>query len=426
MTKKGNAIVAQAGGPTAVINSSLYGVIRQAQRRNDIDKLFGAVHGVEGLLKEDLVDLFAEAQTNIDSLKKLPGAALGGCRHMIKSADPEDNEIQKIFSVFEKYKIRHFFYIGGNDSMDTASKIHEMAQKVGYDLRVIGIPKTIDNDLVGTDHCPGYGSCAKYLIASTLEAGIHAAGMATSEPVTILVTVGRNSGWLPAASCLAKKRPADAPHIVCFPEVPFDKEKFLAKVQETYRQIGNVFIVTGEGLKDHEGRYLGARFEQIAQDSFGHPELGSVAAALKELIERELKLKTRYIKPDICQQAAMHLASAVDRKEAELCGRYAVKLAGKGISGVMVALNRTQDRDYKISLGTVELTAVANKDRFLPRDFINGQGTFISDKFVDYLQPLIQGSVRVNLSEGIPVYSGLELIRVNPALKTSPTACPRL
>ncbi|WP_258359230.1 6-phosphofructokinase [Moorella sulfitireducens (nom. illeg.)] len=409
---KGNAIVGQSGGPTAVINSSLYGVIQEAKKHSAIRNLYGAIYGIEGVLKEELVDLSAEDRETIEGLKKTPGAALGGCRYMIKSDDPKDRDIKRVFEVFRKYGIRYFFYNGGNDSMDTALKIYNAARKIGYDLHVIGIPKTIDNDLEGTDHCPGYGSCAKYIITCVMEAGIHTESMYTSEPVTILVTVGRNAGWIAAASTLARKREGDAPHIICFPEIPFEKEKFLADVEREYKKYGGVFIVTGEGLRDKEGNYIHAATGDMNIDAFGHPVLGGIAETLKQLIEENLKLKTRWIKPDICQQAAMHMAAKTDVMEAEMVGRAAVRFAVEGKSGFMVTLVREPGTTYKCTPGIIELDRVANVDRYVPKEFISEDGIWTTPAFVDYCMPLIQGDVSIPMKDGLPNYSRLKKIIV--------------
>ena len=412
MGLKGNAIIGQSGGPTSVINASLSGVIKEAVKHNFIHRLYGSMYGIEGILNENFVDLFQESRESIHGLRKRPGAVLGGCRYRICSEDIDDSDIKKIFEVFKKLDVHSFFYIGGNDSMDTANKIFQASKKLGYDLQVIGIPKTIDNDLVGTDHCPGYGSCSKYLITSVMEAGIHTKSMATSEPVTIMVTVGRNAGWLPAATCLAKRNQGDAPHIVCFPEVPFYEDAFLEDVERVYRKEGSVFIVTGEGLTDTSGKFISASFGEMAVDTFGHPELGSVAEAMKQMIENKLKLKTRWIKPDICQQAAMHLASVTDIKEAEMCGKAAVKFAEKGMNGVMVTMKRLIGETYKIVPGMIELSSVANIDRMVPREFINQEGNFVSQKFIEYMKPLISGTVKIKMENGFPVYPNLKLVRI--------------
>lgn len=404
MNLRGNAIVGQSGGPTSVINASLYGVIKEVKKHKDIEKLYGAINGVEGILKENFIDLSKQPAEYYMGLKKRPGAFLGGCRYMIKSSDINDDDIKRIFNIFKKYNIRYFFYNGGNDSMDTANKIDKAAKELSYELKVIGIPKTIDNDLAHTDHCPGYGSCAKYLITSVAEAGIHTESMYTSEPITILVTVGRNAGWLPAAVSLAKRNPKDAPHLICFPEIPFEENKFLTDVEKIYKTVGGVFIVTGEGLVDKDGKFINASYDDMALDAFGHPQLGGVAETLKKMIELKLKLKTRWIKPDICQQAAMHLASSIDIKEAQMCGEAAVKFAVKGKSGYMVTINRIESEKYKSKAGLALLSSVANVDRMLPREFINEEGNFVTSKYIEYMKPLIMGEVKLDIKDGFPIY----------------------
>jgi 6-phosphofructokinase 1 len=390
-----------------VINASLYGIIKETRKHKDIETLYGAVNGIEGILNENFVDLTMQPIENYMALKRRPGAFLGGCRYMIKSSDINDEDIKRVFDIFKKNNIRYFFYNGGNDSMDTADKIDKVAKALGYEIKVIGVPKTIDNDLAGTDHCPGYGSCAKYLITSVVEAGIHTESMYTSEPVTIMVTVGRNAGWLPAATSLAKREPEEAPHLICFPEIPFDEDKFIKDVERIYNTIGGVFIVTGEGLVNKEGNFINASYDAMALDAFGHPQLGGVADTLKQIIESRLKLKTRWIKPDICQQAAMHMASSLDIKEAEMCGAAAVKFAVKGKSGFMVTIDRIPGEKYKSKGGLTPLSSVANVDRFVPREFINEEGNFVTPEFIEYMKPLIMGEVKPDMRDGFPIYPKL-------------------
>jgi len=385
-----SAIVGQSGGPTAVINSSLYGVIAEWKRRSS-GKLFGAVHGIEGVLKGEMVDLTELDNSLIEGLKFTPGAALGGCRYMLKGGN---GETKSIFDFFDMHDVGYFFYIGGNDSMDTANKIQEAANKVGYDLRVVGIPKTIDNDLVETHHCPGFGSAAKYVIASVREAGLHAESMSTSEPVTVLTTVGRNTGWLPMATILARDRDNSAPHLVYIPEVRVSEEKILSDVERVYREVGWVFVVTGEGVKDASGSYIGVESDGVSTDAFGHPMLGSVGEYLKSMIESRLKLKTRTIKLDICQQSAMHFASLRDRDDAVLVGKRAVELALEGLTGVMVTLEEVEGKT-----GTVALSVVANAERTLPSEYIESEGSY-----KEYVKPLIAGEVDIPIEDGLPKY----------------------
>jgi len=411
----GNVLVAQSGGPTSVINASLVGVVQKAKELG-VQRIFGGLNGIEGILQEKLVVLSAEHPADIEAVQYRPGAILGGCRYQIKDPKPEGSELKRLFSILKKYDIRYFFYIGGNDSMDTAQKIHVAAQKLKVDLRVIGVPKTIDNDLFGTDHCPGFGSCAKYLITSVVEAGIHTASMYTAEPVTILVTVGRNAGWLAGACGLARREKNEAPHIVLFPEIPFEEDRFLEKVKSVYEEVGGVFIVTGEGLRSRAGTYITARYDGLSTDAFGHPLLGDVPITLKHLIEKNLRLRTRWIKPDICQQAALHMASRVDLEEARMCGESAVQLAVQnGESGYMVTIERVEgrgDTTYASRCGKVPLSAVANVDRYVPRHFIDTEGFFPSEEFLHYANPLIQGEVPIRMKDGFPYYPTLRLEHV--------------
>ncbi len=398
-----NAIVGQSGGPTAVINSSLYGVIIEAKGHKEIGKVFGMIHGIEGVLKDEILDLYKQPDEVLNGLTYTPGAALGGCRYMLKSTKSDDEDIKRIFGVFERYDIGYFFYIGGNDSMDTAEKIYEAARNVGYEIKVVGIPKTIDNDLPETHHCPGFGSSAKYIATSVKEAGLHTESMYTSEPVSILTTVGRNTGWLSASSILAKDSKRDAPHLIYIPEIPFSEERFLQDVEKVYKEIGGVFIVTGEGLKDEKGRYIGVNESEVTKDAFGHPELGSVGDYLKAMIEKELKIHTRTIKLDICQQSAMHFASLRDRDDAILVGRAAVKMATEGISGVMVTLEEERGKT-----GTTPLANVANVERRMPQEFIGEEVGSISDEYARYVKPLVEGEVKIPIMNGLPRYQRLK------------------
>ncbi len=406
---KGNLLIGQSGGPTSVINSSLYGVIDEARNYKEIDTVIGMLHGMEGALKEDFINLSAQSRETLEGMKLTPGAALGGCRFMIKNTDPEDADNKKLFNIFEKYNIRYLVYMGGNDSMDTADKTSQLARKMNYELQVMGVPKTIDNDLVETHHCPGYGSNAKYVITTVMEAGLHNRSMYTSETVAILTTVGRNTGWLPAASILAKRSPEDAPHLIYLPEVPFDAEKFLEDVKRTVAKIGGAFIVTGEGLMDKNGEYVNVNKNGVATDAFGHPELGGVGEYLKGLVENRLKLRARVIKPDIAQQAAMHCASLTDLKEAEMAGRAAIHAFSQGKSGYMVTYEvEGSGSSYKCSTGLVELHKIANAERKVPACFINEEGNFVKEEFAEYVMPLIQGAVGLKTEGGLPYYTKLE------------------
>jgi len=410
---KGNLLVGQSGGPTSVINASLYGVIDEARNYSEIDTVIGMLHGIEGALKEDFINLSAQSRETLEGMRLTPGAAIGGCRFRINNTDAEDADNKKLFSIFKKYNIRYLVYMGGNDSMDTTDKISRLAEKMNYELKVMGVPKTIDNDLVETHHCPGYGSNAKYVITTVMEAGLHNRSMYTSETVSILTTVGRNTGWLPAASILAKRSPEDAPHLIYLPEVPFDAERFLEDVKKTVARIGGAFIVTGEGLMDKNGEYVNVNQNSVATDAFGHPELGGVGDYLKGLIENRLKLRARVIKPDIAQQAAIHCASLTDIKEAEMAGRAAIRAFSEGKSGYMVTYEAEgSDCSYKCGTGLVELHKVANEERKVPACYINEEGNFIKEEFADYVRPLIQGEVELRTEGGLPLYTKLEKLPV--------------
>ncbi len=413
---KGNCIVAQSGGPTAVINESLGGVIQEAQRHEEIEEIYGPRNGILGLLKEELIDLRKEKSSTIESLRTSPGAALGSCRYRLKSWSESRKDLEKIIEICRRYNLRYFFYIGGNDSMDTAYKVDEAAKRMNYQMEVIGIPKTVDNDLVFTDHCPGFGSAAKYLAISVMEAGRHLESLYDSERIIILETLGRNTGWLAGSCALAKRSEGDAPHLIYFPEIPFSLDKFIKDVKEIYHKIGRVFIVVSEGLRDEKGNYVCARRNRVSTDAFGHPELEGISHYLKERIESRLELKTRTIKPDICQQSAVHFASKVDMEEAYLVGREAVKSALKGKSGYMITIRREKGRVYKRRTSTAKLSLAANLEKRVPRRWINRKGNFVTREFIEYVRPLIQGEVDIAVQKGLPYYPRLEKRRWNTFL----------
>ncbi len=405
---KGSCIVAQSGGPTAVINESLCGVIQEAQKHKEMEGIYGAKNGILGLLEEELIDLGKEKTSTIDSLRTTPGAALGSCRYRLKSWSESRKDFEKIIASCRRYNLRYFFYIGGNDSMDTANKVDQAAKRMNYQLKVIGIPKTVDNDLVFTDHCPGFGSAAKYLATSVMETGRHLESLYDSETVIILETLGRNTGWLAGSCALAKRSEEDAPHLIYFPEIPFSLDKFIKDVKEVYRKIGGVFVVISEGLRDEKGNYVYEKKDGVSTDAFGHPELEGISSYLKEVIESRIKLKTRTIKPDICQQSAVHFASKVDMEEAYLVGREAVKSALEGKSGCMITIRREKGKVYKRKTSTAKLSLVANMEKRIPPGWINKKGNFVTREFVEYARPLIQGEVAINIQKGLPYYPGLE------------------
>ncbi len=409
MSTKGNAVVAQSGGPTAVINSSACGVIQEAMKSDRIDRVFGASNGILGILKEDLFDISSESSETIEAMRRTPAAAIGSCRHKLKSLAESKGDFERIVDVFKAHDIRYFFYAGGNDSMDTADKVNKLAKESGYDLVCMGVPKTIDNDLAFTDHCPGFGSVAKYVATCAMEAGRDTEALYTADTCTILEVMGRNAGWIAAATGLAARSREDAPHLIYLPEIPFSIEKFVADVKSVHEQIGRVFIVAGEGLKNEQGKYITADKGTFGKDSFGHAQLGGVAEILKAIVEEHVGIKARYNKLGTNQRSAMHFASLTDSNEAYLCGQAAVKAAMEGVNGKMVTLERAAGADYKCTTGLAELSDVANGEKKVPREYINADGNGVTEAMLDYVRPLVQCQVPITIGDdGLPVFMRFE------------------
>lgn len=401
MTLKGNCLIAQSGGPTAVINNSISGLVREAQRYPQISTIYGALFGIKGVLEEQLIDLGQESRRTIDGLRYTPGAALGSCRYKLKTADYE-----KLLDIFRQRNIRYFFYVGGNDSMDTANRINNLAMEDGYDMRVIGIPKTVDNDLPHTDHSPGYGSAAKFIATVVKETGLDLQGIVASSDIAILEVMGRNAGWLTAAAALAKSSADDAPHLIYLPEVAFDKEQFVRDVINVYNRLGYCYVVASEGLTDKDGNYLAA---EKATDAFGHAKLGNgLANTLKDLITQKTDVKVRCNILGTSQRSAMHHASRTDAAEAYRVGTEAVKLAVRGLSGVMMTLERVDYPNYMCRVGFVDLAQVANVEKKMPLNMINEEKNYTTYEFTRYAQPLIEGEVTVPMHKGVPAYVTLE------------------
>ncbi len=402
---RGRALVAQSGGPTTVINASACGVIQEAQRHQEIMGIYGANNGILGVYQEDLFDLSAESPEVIEGLRWTPSAAIGSCRFKLGDLQKDRAKYDRLLAVFRAHDIRYFFYIGGNDSMDTADNVNRLADEQNYDLRVMGVPKTIDNDLGFTDHCPGYGSTAKFLATATMEAGRDTEAMHTFDAVTVMEAMGRNTGWLAAATGLARRTEADAPHLIYVPEIPFDTNQFLNHVREVLREHKAAFVVASEGLVDDKGAYLTADRGQFGTDAFGHKQLGGVAEYLKELVERELGVKSRFNKLGTCQRNAMHLASKTDSDEAYACGREAVRHALDGTTGQMVTLVREGNVPYRCTMGLAKLKEVANSVKPLPREFMDARGTHIAQAMREYATPLVRGEVAVPIGpDGLPQF----------------------
>lgn len=401
MSWKGNCLIAQSGGPTAVINNSISGLIKESLRQTRIKTVYGAIFGIKGVLDEQLIDLGLESRQTIDGLRYTPGAALGSCRYKL-----QDSDYEKLLAIFKKHDIRFFFYVGGNDSMDTANKIHQLAQTSGYEMAVVGVPKTVDNDLPETDHSPGYGSAAKYIATVVKETGLDLQGIVASSNIAILEVMGRNAGWLTAAAALAKNNREEAPHLIYLPEVAFDRERFVNDVLKVYDKLGYAYVVASEGLTDKNGNYIAA---EKATDAFGHVKLGNgLATTLKEYITKEANLKVRCNILGTSQRSAIHNSSRTDASEAYMAGIEAVKLAARGMSGIMVTLERKDHPYYLSSLGYTDLDRVANREKTMPLSMINEEHNNITKKFLDYARPLIEGEISIPMHQGLPVFVTLE------------------
>jgi 6-phosphofructokinase 1 len=413
---RGNCLVGQSGGPTAVINASICGVIQEALRHSEILGIYGARHGILGVLQEDLVDLRAEDPEEIELLRSTPGAALGSIRHRLPDPESDSAEYERIFRVFEAHDIRYFLYAGGNDSMDTADKISTYAARQGYELRVIGIPKTVDNDLAGTDHSPGYGSVAKHIAAITMGVGLDMRAVHLTDPVVILEVMGRNAGWMTASTALARRREGDAPNLIYVPEAPWNKECFLEDVRRVHDRHGWCFIAVSVGTKDETGEYLATRKGSFRRDPFDHAQLGGVGPLLDRIIDDELSLKTRPIRMGPAERIAMHFASLTDRDEAYDLGAFAMRSALDGVSAKMVSLVRRSSDPYRCDLGLTDLDLVANEEKLIPRGWLNEAGNDVTGEFLEYARPLIQGEVPTPTEEGLPRYARLRRVAVEKKL----------
>ena len=408
----GNVLVGQSGGPTAVINASVAGIIAEALNHECIEEIYGTLNGVLGILQEDLIDLAAQSQQQIRALKHTPGAALGTCRYKLK----KQADFDRVLEVFKAHNIRYFFYIGGNVSQDTADKISKLAQQQGYELRVIGVPKTIDNDLPGTDHCPGYASAIKYLATSVRELACDNEAMGQGDLVSIVEVMGRSAGWLAAGAALAKRRdhPHDPPHLIYLPEIPFDQAKCIEDIKRILKREKFCQIVVAEGLVDSDGNYVAA---DAATDAFGHAQLGGAGDALAEIIGSALpSVKVRVAKPGLLQRCAAHAASKTDSDEAYLAGQAAVKAAINGETDKMVTLVRGEADHYTCETGLAPLADVANTVKKLPREWINEDGVSMNFQFLRYAQPLIQGEIPLPHDAGVPTFARLDKVRVDKTL----------
>lgn len=409
----GNCLIAQSGGPTTVINSSLAGLIVEALNHDCIEEIYGGLNGIWGILNEELIDLAEESQQAIRGLRHTPGSALGTCRFKLKSS----SDYERVLSVFEAYNIRYFFYIGGNDSQDTANKIAKLAKEKDYQMRIIGVPKTIDNDLPIIDHCPGYGSVIKYAATIVREMACDNEGMGQNDLVSVLEVMGRNTGWIAAGTSLAKRpnHPNDPPHLIYLTETPFSQEKFINDVKRVLKNEKYCLIVVGEGLVDSVGNYVATATQQA--DAFGHTQLGGAGEYLCQLVETHLKIKARSAKLGISQRAAAHCSSQKDNDEAYMIGQAAVKAAVNGETDKMVTLMRVESGDsYACETGLSDLHEVANAVKTVPLEWINEDQTSLNYQFHRYASPLIKGEVKVPFEEGLPQFVKLSKLRCKKKL----------
>ena len=393
---KGNAIIAQSGGPTAVFNNTISGAIKRFMEKMPDSKLYAGLYGIEGILKENIVDLSYQSRFFLENLRYSPGAGLLSCRYKVQ---PEDHK--KLIDICKKYNIRYFFYNGGNDSMDTAYNTYLAAKEMGYEMRIIGLPKTIDNDLVITDHCPGFGSAAKFLATTVMETGYDLISVSTKNKVTIVEAMGRDAGWVTGAAALAKRDPDDAPHLVYLPEVPFSLDNFIEDVDRVYSERGCVFVVVSEGVNDGMGHYVA---DGGTKDSFGHVQLAGAGETLKRVIEQRLGLKVRCNTPGTAQRSSLHFASKVDADEAYMVGEKGVDFALEGESGIMVTLDRISNDPYICEVGKADLSQVANRVKGVPVEWITPDRNFVTKEFLDYVRPLIMGEAPINMKDGLPLY----------------------
>jgi len=404
-----NAFYAQSGGVTAVINATACGVIETARKhRAQIGKVYAGRNGIIGALREDLIDTSKESAAAIRGLLTTPAGAFGSCRHKLKSLEENRAEYERLIEVFKAHNIGYFFYNGGGDSADTCLKVSQLGLATGYPLQAIHVPKTIDNDLPLTDNCPGFGSVAKYIAISTKEAAMDVASMCeTSTKVFILEVMGRHAGWIAAAGGLAATQKGDAPHIILFPEIAFEREKFLAKVQGTVKRHGYCVIVASEGTQNRDGSFLS---ESGLKDAFGHSQLGGVAPTLAAMVRDALGYKFHWAVADYLQRAARHIASATDVAQAYAVGQAAVEFAVAGRNGVMPIIVRKRSRPYRWTIGEAPLGRVANVEKTVPRSFITRDGFGITAKAREYLEPLIAGEDYPPYRNGLPQYAVLKKV----------------
>ena len=403
--KKRNCIIGQSGGPTAAINASLAGVIYGAKYSNEYENVYGMIHGIMGLLENRYIDLLKEFNNDekINALKQTPAMYLGSCRFKLPTYKENLDVYVKIFDILTKLDITDFYYIGGNDSMDTVMKLDDYAKSINSHINFIGIPKTIDNDLMGTDHTPGFGSAAKYVASSILEV-VHDSLIYQLKSVTIIEIMGRNAGWLTAAAALARNEYNDAPDLIYLPEVVFDKERFLRDIHEVFERKNCVVIAVSEGIKDANGNFLDDNSKYAKKDAFGHVLHSGTGKMLESLVFKEFLCKVRSIELNVLQRCAMHIASKTDLDESFVIGQKAIDTALTNKSGHVMGFKRISNNPYQVDYISSDVRKIANLEQKIPTEWINKDGNNITQKLYDYLFPLIQGEVSVNYQNGIPAY----------------------
>ena len=411
---KGAAVIGQSGGPSSVINASAYGAIKTALDSDVITNVYGMCNGIRGLLDDNLIDMAKEDPDELALMKYTPSSALGSCRYKLKDPDEDDTDYKTILEMFKKYDIRYFFYNGGNDSMDTCNKISKFMLKNGYECRCMGIPKTIDNDLAGTDHCPGFASAAKYIATSVMEV-YHDSRVYDTGMITIMECMGRHAGWLTASAALANVG-GNGPDLIYVPEVDFDLDSFTAKVKEIYARQKKCFVVVSEGIHDKEGTFIAEYANKnMAKDSFGHAQLGGTAAFLANYIKEQTGAKVRGIELSLLQRCAAHCASQTDIDESFASGKAAVENAVAGVTDKMVGFECTRENGkYTCNIKLFPLTIVANTEKKLPLEWINETGDGINQGFIDYALPLIQGETKLTKENGLPRFVHLKKIKAEP------------
>ena len=399
---KKNAVVGQSGGPTAVINASLYGTVYEALNREDeIGTVYGMINGIEGFLNDQVMDMAPlEESKELELIRTTPGSYLGSCRYKLPE-DLNDPVYPQLFARFEAYNIGYFFYIGGNDSMDTVSKLSRYAEKISSDIRVIGIPKTIDNDLVETDHTPGFGSAAKYVASTVREIAIDASVYDNKKSVTIVEIMGRHAGWLTAASALARKFEHDNPVLIYLPETDFDQDAFIEKVRTSLETTPNLVVCISEGIHDNTGTFICEYSNDVGTDTFGHKMLTGSGKYLENLVKERLGVKVRSVELNVCQRCSSSMLSKTDQKEAIASGAYGVKAALNGASGKMVAFERLDGDDYQIDYVLKDVNVICNQEKCVPATWITADGSDVTEDFIRYARPLIQGEVTVPTEDGI-------------------------